>query len=357
MIRNKTELNILPAYNGDSILIMTYDEKGNEFIILIDGGTPSTFEYSLKKHLKTLTRIDLLVLTHIDNDHIGGLINFFNNSIIDKIEICEIWYNQPDLDFYYQKSDKALISVPQAEDWKTLIKQKKSDVLIKEITTENGIININSLEFTILSPTKAIKNKLYEVWLKEKNKPKKVAHKSLISNSTSDYSKSLDELNKIDFKPEKSINNDIYNSSSISFKLKCPDISFLLLADSRPEVVSNSLRDLGYSVMTPLEVNFVKISHHGSLNNTSQELLSLIKSNNYLISTNGGTSSHKHPSRETIARIVYKSNRLEDTVLNIYTNYDVDKLKEKIGEFITQRDLEKGNWKIEHKNIFTKNEL
>lgn len=357
MIRTQTELNILPAYNGDSILIKTYDEKGNEFIILIDGGTPSTFEYSLKKHLKTLTRIDLLVLTHIDSDHIGGLINFFKNSIIDKIEICEIWYNQPDIDFYDQKTDKALISVPQAEDWKTLIKQKKSDVLIKEITTENGIININGLEFTILSPTKAIKNKLYEVWLKEKNKPKKLALKSQISISTSDYSKSLDELNKIDFKPEKSINNDIYNASSISFKLKCLDISFLLLADSRPEVISNSLRDLGYSVMTPLEVNFVKISHHGSLNNTSQELLSLIKSNNYLISTNGGTSNHKHPSRETIARIVYKSNRLEDTVLNIYTNYDVDKLKEKIGEFITQRDLENGNWKIEHKNIFTKNDL
>lgn len=357
MIRKETEFNILPAYNGDSILIKTYDEKSNEFIILIDGGTPSTFEYSLKKKLKTLTRINLLVLTHIDSDHIGGLINFFKNNIIENIEICEIWYNQPDLVLYNQKSDKALISVPQAEDWKTLIKQKKSDVLIKEITTENGIININGLEFTILSPTKAIKNKLYEVWLKEKNKPKKVALKSLISISTSDYSKSFDELNKIDFKPEKSINNDIYNASSISFKLKCPDISFLLLADSRPEVVSNSLRDLGYSVMMPLEVNFVKISHHGSLNNTSQELLSLIKSNNYLISTNGGTSNHKHPSRETIARIVYKSNRLEDTVLNIYTNYDVDKLKEKIGEFITQRDLEKGNWKIEHKNIFTKNDL
>lgn len=357
MIRTQTELNILPAFNGDSILIKTYDEKNNEFIILIDGGTPSTFEYSLKKHLKILTRIDLLVLTHIDSDHIGGLINFFKNSIIEKIEIGEIWYNQPDVDFHDQKSDKALISVPQAEDWKILIKQKKSNVIIKEITTENRIININGLEFTILSPTTVIKNKLYEVWLKERNKPKKVEPKSPISSSTPNYSKSLEELNKIKFKPEKSINNDIYNSSSISFKLKCPDISFLLLADSRPEVVINSLKELDYSVMAPLEVNFVKISHHGSLNNTSQELLSLIKSNNYLISTNGGTSDHKHPSRETIARIVYKCNRLEDTILNIYTNYDVDKLKEKIGEFITSVDFEKGDWKIEHKNIFTKNDI
>jgi len=356
-MRTQTELNILPAFNGDSILIKTYYENNKEFIILIDGGTPSTFEYSLKKNLKDLERIDILVLTHIDDDHIGGLINFFKNSIIEKIEIGEIWYNQPDIGFYEPKLDKALISVPQAEDWKGLIKQKKPNAIIKEITTENRIININGLEFIILSPTTEIKNKLYEVWLKERNKTKKTDLKSLISNNKPSYSKSLEELSKVNFKSEKSINNDIYNSSSISFKLKCPDISFLLLADSRPEVITDTLKELGYSITKPLEVNFVKISHHGSLNNTSQELLSLIKSNNYLISTNGGTSNHKHPSRETIARIVYKSNRLDNTILNIYTNYDVDKIKEKIGEFITPLDFQKGNWKIEHKNIFTKNDL
>jgi len=357
MIRKETEINMLPAFNGDSILIKTYDEKDKEFIILIDGGTPSTFEYFLKKNLKYLNRIDLLILTHIDDDHIGGLINFFKNSIIEKFEIGEIWYNQPDVNFYESKSGKVLISVPQAEDWKGLIKQKKPNVFIKEITTESGIININGLEFTILSPTTVIKNKMYEVWLKERNKIKKPDLESLISNNKPSYSKSLEELSKINFKPEKSINNDIYNSSSISFTLRCPDISFLLLADSRPEVIANSLNELGYSITEPLEVNFVKISHHGSLNNTSQELLSLIKSNNYLISTNGGKSNHKHPSRETIARIIYKFNRYDNAVLNIYTNYDIEKIKEKIGEFITSVDLEKGNWKIEHKNTFTKNDL
>lgn len=357
MTRDQTEFNILPAYNGDCILIKTYVENNVEFIILVDGGTPSTFEYSLKNNLKKISKIDLLVLTHIDSDHVGGLINFFNNSIIEKIEIGEIWYNQPDVDFFEPKSNKAIISVPQAEDWKTLIKQKKSNVVVKEITTENKSIKVNGLEFTILSPTPEIKNKLYIRWLKERNKPKKDTIKSLISTSTLSYSKSLRELNNIDFKPEKSINNDIYNSSSIAFLLKCPDLSLLLLADSRAEVISKVLNELEYSQDYPLEVDFVKISHHGSLNNTSQEILSLIRSNNYLISTNGGTSSHKHPSRETIARIVCKTNRKEDNTLNIYTNYDVDIIKEKIGEFITQEDFKKGNWIMEHKNTFTKNDL
>lgn len=357
MTRTHTELNILPAYNGDSILIKTYDKNNGEFIILVDGGTPSTFEYSLKTNLKTLKLIDLLVLTHIDYDHIGGLINFFKNTIIEKIEIGEIWYNQPDIHYYEPKPDKAFISVPQAEDWKMLIKQKKPDVIIKEITTKNRIIDTKGLEFIILSPTLEIKNKLYEVWLKEKNKTKKKDLKALISTSTASYSKSLQELNKIAFKPKKSINNDIYNSSSIAFLLKCPDLSILLLADSRAEVISDNLRALGHNETNPLEVDIVKVSHHGSLNNTSHELLSLIKSKNYIISTNGGTSKHKHPSRETIARIVHNTNRKDASSLNIYTNYGIGTLKEKVGEFITQNDLEKGNWKIEHKNTFTKNDL
>lgn len=358
MTRTQTELNVLPAYNGDSILIKTYDENNEEFVILVDGGTPSTFEYSLKKRLTEISKINLLVLTHIDNDHIGGLINLFKNNLISRIKIDEIWYNQPDVEFYEPKSDKALISVPQAEDWKTLIKEKKNGVVIKEIATENRMINIKGLEFIILSPTSDIKNKLYETWLKERDKPKNIElnNKAFISTNIPNYSKSLEELNKIDFKPEKSINNDIHNSSSISFLLKCLDLSLLLLADSRAEVICDNLKELGYSESNLLEVNFVKISHHGSLNNTSQELLSFIKSNNYIISTNGGSSNHKHPSRETIARIVYKKNR-NDEILNIYTNYSLESLKSKIGDFITDNDFKNGNWNIVHKNTLTKNDL
>ena len=205
MPENQTEIKILPAYNGDSILIKTFDENQEEFIILIDGGTPSTFEYSLKKHLKGVVKIDLLVLTHIDNDHIGGLIRLFKNSLISEIKIGEIWYNQPDVEFFEPKPEKVLISVPQAEDWKTLIREKKKDVIIKEITTDNKTLNIKGLEFTILSPTQEIKNKLYEVWLKERNKSNKKTEKSLISTSTTIYSRSLEELNEIDFN---SINTD-----------------------------------------------------------------------------------------------------------------------------------------------------
>lgn len=355
MSRTQTEFTILPAFNGDSILIKTFDKNKDEFIILIDGGTPATFDCSLKKNLNGISKINLLVLSHIDSDHIGGLIRFFKNSLIDKIEIDEIWINQPDSEFNQTTNEKALISVRQAENLKVLIKKKKPYSKIREITIADNVINIKGLEFTILSPTVEIKDKLYEVWEKDQLTLKQDALKVDICLGTKVYSKSLKELSEIDFKPHSSINSDIYNSSSIAFILNCPDVNLLFLADSRAEIITESLKQLGHKIETPLEVDYVKISHHGSLNNTSQELLSLIKSSNYLISTNGGTASHKHPSRETLARIVHKKNR-DEKLLNIYTNYNVEDIKLRIGEFVKENDLEESNWNIKHKNTFTKND-
>src|SRR5690606_6962710 len=129
--------------------------------------------------------------------------------------------------------------------------------------------------------TPAIKNKLYEFWINERKKTNQFNSglKAAISLNVLNYSKSLEELCQVNFNPQNSIYNDIYNSSSISFLLKCPDLSILLLADSRPEVISQTMQNFGYCKTTPLDVDLVKISHHGSLNNTSQEMLSLIRSN------------------------------------------------------------------------------
>ena len=345
MKRNTTEFVILPAFHGDCILIKTYDYDHNEFTILIDGGTAQTFKYSLKKELKNVSRINLLILTHIDSDHIAGLITFFKSSLIDEIKIDEIWINNPDL---VEVNHRELISVKQGDNFKNLIFEKKSETKISQISISDRLINRLGIEFTILSPTTAIINELYERWeslgLPQENK-------SNISSVKSAYNQSLEELNRIPFSPQKSINEDIFNSSSISFLLKCPDISLLLLADSRPEIIVQSLRDIGVNEKDPLVVDYIKVSHHGSLNNTSQELLGLIKSNNYLVSTNGGTADHKHPSRETISRIVYNSNR-NDEVLNIFFNYTLNSLRERIGDFINEIDLEHGNWNATSQNRF-----
>jgi glyoxylase-like metal-dependent hydrolase (beta-lactamase superfamily II) len=97
------KIKLLKAGNGDSILFSFNDGNDNRNI-LIDGGVSDTY-YSqntnlygdLKTELDSITKkgevIDLLVLTHIDNDHICGLLKWFE---IDKIAhemVRNVWFN------------------------------------------------------------------------------------------------------------------------------------------------------------------------------------------------------------------------------------------------------------------------
>ncbi|MCS7472478.1 ComEC/Rec2 family competence protein [Myroides odoratimimus] len=347
MKRNKTEFVVLPAFHGDCILIKTFDLDHNEFIILVDGGTAQTFKYSLKAELKEITHINLLVLTHIDSDHIAGLIALFKNSLVDKIQIDEIWINNPDL---VEINNGELISVRQGDNLKNLILEKKPKTKLTQVSILDEVISRSGIEFTILSPTNEIINELYTRW-ETLRVLETQQNKSNISSVQNSNIQSLEDLNKIPFFPDKSISEDIFNASSIAFLLKCSDVSILLLADSRPEIIAQSLERIGINESNPLSVDYVKVSHHGSLNNTSQELMRLIKSSNYLISTNGGTANHQHPSRETISRIVYNSNRQQGK-LNVFFNYNLDNLKERIGDFINENDLIYGEWDAISQNKF-----
>ena len=63
-------VSILDIGQGDAILIQTAARR----TILIDGGPDNTVIYRLSAHLPYYQRtLDLLVLTHPDNDHVAGL--------------------------------------------------------------------------------------------------------------------------------------------------------------------------------------------------------------------------------------------------------------------------------------------
>lgn len=344
--RTQTEFVILKAYNGDCILIKTFDSNNDEYIILVDGGTASTFEYSLKNELKTLARIDLLILTHIDSDHIGGLMKLFNNSLVDKLEISEIWVNHPEL---IDVRSGGLIGFDQANKFKDVILRKKKDVIIKEISTSERSIKRDNILFTILSPTQEILDLLYENWEYNISKPITKTNISLeaIPNTTNIIA--LEEAAKIPFNP-KPIKKDIANASSIAFILYCPDKTLLLLGDSRSEIIEKELITLGYNSENSLVCDYVKISHHGSKNNTSRSLLELLSTTNYIISTNGGSKINKHPSREVIGRIVFNEQRNDK--LSIFMNYPILDIKDKAGDFITEKDMEGADWVVEHRNKF-----
>lgn len=91
-------IKVFPAGAGDCILIVFFKEN---YCILIDGGYAETYRKYLKKCLTELAaqgkRINLLVVTHIDSDHIGGIQAFLEeNGFADNpsvIGVDQVWYN------------------------------------------------------------------------------------------------------------------------------------------------------------------------------------------------------------------------------------------------------------------------
>jgi metal-dependent hydrolase (beta-lactamase superfamily II) len=71
---------------------------------LIDGGPASTYNVGLKKELQKIKKkrgkLDLLVVSHVDNDHINGLLQMMEelqvqrkNNEAETIEVKALWYN------------------------------------------------------------------------------------------------------------------------------------------------------------------------------------------------------------------------------------------------------------------------
>lgn len=340
-----TEIKVLKAYQGDCILIKSFDLDQRPYNILIDGGTSRTFKYSLRKELKKINVIHLFILTHIDSDHIGGFIRFLKNSLFDQINIEKYWINCPNL-LRISSGEKISFNQGKTLEEFLLIKNEPIEKWKDQVYFGREPKLALGVDVKILSPTKEILDSLYLNWPEISNEIIKEYNKVKISSDTKSQVEKgeLIELAKAPFKPSKSIEKDLTNSSSISFLLRLFDCSILLLGDSRAEIIDQSLRRLGYNEDHPLNVDYVKVSHHGSMNNTSCELLNKIECNHYIISTNGGSIQHRLPDREVIARILFHEKRDLSKKRTIYFNYPLKSIEQKSGQFIVPSDMHNGNW-------------
>ncbi|TOM21659.1 MBL fold metallo-hydrolase, partial [Vibrio parahaemolyticus] len=89
-----------------------------------------------------------------------------------------------------------------------------------------------------------------------------------------------------------------------------------MLGDCHAE---NLLTWLDNNELNTIDVDAVKLSHHGSKKNINTELIERVITENYIISTNGKV--HNHPDLETLAIIAKKS---KSNLKKIYINYSID---------------------------------
>ncbi|TWI15514.1 ComEC/Rec2 family competence protein [Sphingobacterium siyangense] len=309
------KIHFLPAFHGDAIWLNYNDSNGIPRNILIDGGPAETYSEKDKKGkiefgilsdtINSIRdneqRIDLLILTHVDDDHINGLMHWINDDVHATSLIDRIWFNSGKLIFeHFNVSDiienHIALSVGESTDtsikdgvtFENLIKNK--GIWEYKIIKQGQSIELLDLKFRILSPDEDGLRELLHKW--EKKEPES------LTAASKDYKKTITELLTSDVYAK---DPSIHNGSSIAFIITYNGKDMLFLADAHPEKIVEGLKHFEFTKDNPLVCEFVKISHHGSKYNTSYKLLELIESPTYVISSNG---SKRSPYKQCLARII-----------------------------------------------------
>lgn len=317
----EAKLHALPAGDGDCIIFQYQDVNEQYHNILIDGGNRNQLEFNKqkKKILEILHpnkgTLDLVIITHSDDDHIKGILKLLVDEDLSPF-VKKIWFNSERTICNFIESEskdtqlykinppfRGVVKSSRTQDnnlYHLLDGDPRWD---KEIIIAGKKESIENLDITVLSPTKDNLIVLNNYWPTQKLGPVKSS-----SSKKFDYDITLNEFinNEVAFTEDTSP----VNGSSIALLFEWLDKKFLLLADSFPSTIVDSLNKLNLS--TPINLDAMKVSHHGSKNNTSDDLLNQFTCKNYIISANAN-KKHYHPNKQALCRIL-KHNGIDKTV-------------------------------------------
>jgi len=319
-------IEMLQANYGDAIWL-EYGPGDSPKVVLIDCGFKSTYRKIIERIEERDLTIELLILTHIDEDHIKGAIPLLQDARLGPGRVRDIWFNGYD---HMVASDA--MGAMQGEMFSAIIEKLGYSwngdwggraVIVPETGPLNVCTLPGGLKLTVLSPTaeqlrgmaKKWKSELHDKGLEPGDTE---AVFQVLADRGTTYQPDALGMVEPELIADKEFNEDTAepNGSSIAVLAEYQGTRVLLTGDAFPTVLVNSInRLLDKLNESKLTVNALKVAHHGSKGNTSPELLSILECQQYLVSTNG--KKFNHPSPECIARII---TACEDTVTVRFSN-------------------------------------
>ncbi|HEX8100218.1 MAG TPA: hypothetical protein VF660_08470 [Actinomycetota bacterium] len=365
-------LEALRAKYGDS-LILHFGTKEQPRIAVIDGGPPGVYNEALKPRLdeirtqrkldaKTPLEIDLMMVSHIDEDHIAGLLQlvrkikdlrdakqpvpwkirrFWHNSFDDIIgnndasiaSAASVMSTASIGDLLRPEGSLVLASVGQGRELRKLLDALNLDgnPPFKDLVTAgHEEITLGNLKLTVVAPSKENLLALQEDWDK---KIKPILKKEKDAADRAEAAAYVDK--------------SVYNLSSIVVLVEAEGKRILLTGDGRGDHTLAGLEEAGLlDDDGKIEVDVLKMPHHGSIRNVDSDYFEKILARHYVISADG---KFDNPDIDTLKQI---SSARPDDDFTIHLTYPTDEFNvpeigEAVGEFFAAEKAAGRKYKVE----------
>ena len=341
-------LRAIKAKHGDSLLLFANGSK-----ILIDGGPSGVYSQHLRDQLLELERdgedqprIDLLMVSHIDADHIDGILDLTAELIEAReeerepiVRLDRAWHNSfSDMiamtgpvtssnvkataasvanafeeligpGFDPRETKLVLSSVAQGRQLRLDLKALNVDLNKRfkdRIVLQGNASSLSirdDLNLTVIGPTQRELDNLREEWAKQLKK--------ILEAEGAASTASAEKLDR-----------SVSNLASIVVIAEAGEKTMLLTGDARGDMILNWLRDTGRLKRgESIHFDIVKLPHHGSDRNVTPEFFQRITADHYVVCGNGG---HGNPEPSTFEMLFAAR---PDLNFRIHMTYGPEELK------------------------------
>jgi hypothetical protein len=344
-------LDVRRARNGDCLLLH-YGTRSRPGLVVIDGGPAGVYLSSLKPRLDAIAAarrkrpgdalaIDLMMVSHIDDDHIRGIQDMLADLVLTAearrplpLKIRSFWHNtfddiignspkellaavthsygaaslagEPEVEGLDESAAKVLASVSQglrvrddARKLKLRVNPQFRGRLVMVTGAAAPVAMGKGLSFTVAGPMKPEIEALqasHDAFLKTKEDRTEAALASFTDTS-------------------------VPNLSSLVLLAEVKGRRILLTGDARGDKILEGLELAG--LMEPgctLKVDVLKMPHHGSDRNMEQGFLERILADHYVFS---GDGKHGNPERAVMEML---QRARPDAAYAIHLTYPVDEI-------------------------------
>jgi beta-lactamase superfamily II metal-dependent hydrolase len=329
----------LNALYGDCLLLRYPGPDSKERLWIIDGGPKgetvdgkpiAVWKDVLLPRLKEINStatlpVALGMVSHIDDDHINGIQKLTSTLVSagpgkpPAVKFDRFWFNSfedlvgpkpaglsgeaatasmaslveqalPGIDD--EHAQLVMQSVPQG----IALAADLGSLQLKGNKPVNGMVvaksgqqkfSIDGAAVTVIGPMQNRINKLQAEWAKALRKPTKAARQA-----------ALQDL----FLPDKSLDKSVPNLSSIVVLVEVGGRKLLLAGDANGKDVVTAWKELALPP-DPVKIDLLKMPHHGSIRNTTEQFLQFFVAEHYIFSANGKFDNPDPPVVEALVKM------------------------------------------------------